>query len=456
MTQSITSNNYTQRKRILFACPPLDGHFNALTGLAMHLKSLGHDVRWYTSEIYADKLKSMGIAHYTFQKALDVNADNVEELFPQRKHIKNLIRRLNFDLINVFIMRSTEYLEDITGLRNDFHFDAMICDCMFSAIPFVKEKLEVPVITIGIVPLTASSKSLPPAGLGMTPSYTFWGKIKQDILRFVADKVLLRKSSNVMKSLLQHQKVNVSGDNMFDILVRTSTLFLQSGVPGFEYKRSDLGKNIRFTGAILPYKIEAKTTKWQHAKLSQYNRVVLATQGTVEKDITKILVPALEAFKNSDCLLIVTTGGSSTKELREKYDQPNIIIEDFISFDEIMPYANLYITNGGYGGVLMAIQHNLPMIVAGVHEGKNQITSRVGYFKIGIDLKTETPEAAKIRNAADKIFNDHSYVRNVKMLENEFSSYNSNELCIGYINEALNEKRNQSKRSTTLEAQPAG
>ncbi|HMF72298.1 MAG TPA: hypothetical protein VK616_12550, partial [Flavitalea sp.] len=382
MTQSITSNNYTQRKRILFACPPLDGHFNALTGLAMHLKSLGHDVRWYTSEIYADKLKSMGIAHYTFQKALDVNADNVEELFPQRKHIKNLIRRLNFDLINVFIMRSTEYLEDITGLRNDFHFDAMICDCMFSAIPFVKEKLEVPVITIGIVPLTASSKSLPPAGLGMTPSYTFWGKIKQDILRFVADKVLLRKSSNVMKSLLQHQKVNVSGDNMFDILVRTSTLFLQSGVPGFEYKRSDLGKNIRFTGAILPYKIEAKTTKWQHAKLSQYNRVVLATQGTVEKDITKILVPALEAFKNSDCLLIVTTGGSSTKELREKYDQPNIIIEDFISFDEIMPYANLYITNGGYGGVLMAIQHNLPMIVAGVHEGKNQITSRVGYFKI--------------------------------------------------------------------------
>jgi len=456
MTQSITLNNYTQSKRILFACPPLDGHFNALTGLAMHLKSLGHDVRWYTSEIYADKLESLDIAQYTFKKALDVNADTVGELFPQRKHTKNLIKRLNFDLINVFIMRSTEYLEDIIALHNDFNFDALICDCMFSAIPFVKEKLEVPVITIGIVPLTASSKSLPPAGLGMAPSYTFLGKRKQDILRFVADKILLRKSSNVMNSLLEQHNMKVSGDNMFDMLVRSSTLFLQSGVPGFEYKRSDLGKNIRFTGAILPYKNDGKTSKWQHAKLAQYNKVILATQGTVEKDITKLLVPTLEAFKNSDCLLIVTTGGSSTKELQEKYDQPNIIIEDFISFDEIMPYANLYITNGGYGGVLLAIQHKLPMIVAGVHEGKNQITSRVGYFQIGIDLKTETPKAGKIRDAADRILDDHSYVRNVKMLANEFSSYNSNELCIGYINEALNEKRHQSKRSTPLDAQLAG
>ncbi|HTE29272.1 MAG TPA: nucleotide disphospho-sugar-binding domain-containing protein, partial [Chryseolinea sp.] len=215
--------------------------------------------------------------------------------------------------------------------------------------------------------------------------------------------------------------------------------------------RSDLGKNIRFTGAILPYKIEAKRTKWQHAKLSMYNRVILATQGTVEKDINKILVPTLEAFKNSDCLLIVTTGGSSTKELQEKYDQPNIIIEDFISFDEIMPYANLYITNGGYGGVLLAIQHKLPMIVAGVHEGKNQITSRVGYFKIGIDLKTETPKAAKIRDAADRIFNDHSYIRNVKKIANEFSSYNANELCIDYIYEALYMKQHQSRRSAPLD-----
>jgi UDP:flavonoid glycosyltransferase YjiC (YdhE family) len=34
--------------RFLFATLPADGHFKPLTGLAVHLRDLGHDVRWYT------------------------------------------------------------------------------------------------------------------------------------------------------------------------------------------------------------------------------------------------------------------------------------------------------------------------------------------------------------------------------------------------------------------------
>ena len=33
--------------RILFATVPADGHFVPLTGIAMALRTLGHDVRWY-------------------------------------------------------------------------------------------------------------------------------------------------------------------------------------------------------------------------------------------------------------------------------------------------------------------------------------------------------------------------------------------------------------------------
>ncbi len=32
--------------KILFATMPFDGHFNPLTGIAVHLKESGHDVRW--------------------------------------------------------------------------------------------------------------------------------------------------------------------------------------------------------------------------------------------------------------------------------------------------------------------------------------------------------------------------------------------------------------------------
>ena len=68
--------------RILFASHPFDGHFDPLTRLAVHLKARGHDVRWYTASIYAERLARLGIAHYPFVRAKEITADNLTEHFP--------------------------------------------------------------------------------------------------------------------------------------------------------------------------------------------------------------------------------------------------------------------------------------------------------------------------------------------------------------------------------------
>jgi UDP:flavonoid glycosyltransferase YjiC (YdhE family) len=243
-----------------------------------------------------------------------------------------------------------------------------------------------------------------------------------------------------MASLLNQYGIKVEGSNAFDMLIRKSTLLLQSGVPGFEYYRSDLGKNVRFIGALLPYNSKNKTHSWYNEKLKRYSRVLLVTQGTVEKDTSKLLVPTLEAFKNSDYLLVATTGGSGTKELQEKYAHDNIIVEDFIPFSEVMPYADVYITNGGYGGVMLSIENKLPMVVAGVHEGKSEINARVEYFRLGINLGTEKPNPSEIRKGVEKVLNDVTYQNSVDKLSKEFSNYNPNELCTFYINQVLNKE----------------
>jgi UDP:flavonoid glycosyltransferase YjiC (YdhE family) len=163
--------------------------------------------------------------------------------------------------------------------------------------------------------------------------------------------------------------------------------------------------------------------------------VVLVTQGTVEKDVNKIIVPTLEAFKNTNTLVIATTGGSGTAELRKRYPQHNFIIEDFIPFGDILPICDVYITNGGYGGVMLGIQNKVPMVVAGVHEGKNEICARVGYFKLGVNLKTEKPTADQIRNAVNEVARTSEYKKNVARLANEFQQYEPAALVEKYINE---------------------
>ena len=157
----------------------------------------------------------------------------------------------------------------------------------------------------------------------------------------------------------------------------------------------------------------------------------------MEKDIEKILVPTLRAFKDSAVLVVATTGGNGTAELRERFPDANFIIEDFIPFNDVMPYADVYITNGGYGGVMLGIENKLPMIVAGLHEGKNEICARVGYFKLGINMRTEKPTPEKIKQAAERIFDNNEYKINVSMLCSEFSAYDTHKLFGHYVDELL-------------------
>lgn len=426
-------------KKILFATIPADGHFNPLTGIASHLQKLGHDVRWYTGGQYVTKAEKLGIPVYPFKTARLVNQENLEELFPERQHIKGAIARLRFDLNNVFLHRAPEFMVDITEIYQDFPFDLLVCDALFSAAPLIKQLLNVPVATIGIVPLSETSKDLPPSGMGLTPARGFFGKRKQDFLRYLTANVLLKPCTDLYNSILQQHGLTPTKHFLFDAFIRSADVYLQSGVPGFEYARRDMSKNVRFVGPLLPHRKGIRHPFKHYDKLKQYRNVLLVTQGTVERDPEKIIVPTLEAFKDSNFLVIATTGGSQTDALRVRYPQANLIIEDFVDFNEIMPHCNVYVTNGGYGGVMLSIQNGLPMVAAGVHEGKSEITARIGYFKLGVNLKTETPTPDQIRSQVQTVLKDPVYRRSLAKLRDEFAEYNPNALCEKYIGDVLGE-----------------
>jgi UDP:flavonoid glycosyltransferase YjiC (YdhE family) len=424
--------NPSAPKRILFANFPADGHFNPLTSLATTLKKQGFDVRWYTSETYKPKLEKLQIPHFPFKQAFDISKADIDTVFPERATKKSQVAKLKFDLINAFILRGPEYYADLQQIHMEFPFDLVIADCAFTGIPFVKELMKIPVIAIGVMPLMESSVDLAPTGLAITPSGSFGGKLKQAFLRKISDSLIFRTPNKVMHKMFTDFNIPHNHESVFDMLIKKSDYLLQSGTPSFEYYRSDLSNNIRFIGALLPDS-NTQHKQWFDSRLNKYSRIVLVTQGTVEKDTRKIIEPTLEAFKDSNVLVIATTGGSNTQKLRAKYHQENIIIEDFIPFQDVMPYADIYITNGGYGGVMLGIENDLPLIVAGVHEGKNEINARVGYFKLGINLKTETPIPSQIKAAAEVIFTDPCYKNNVAVLAGEFREYNPQELCVDYV-----------------------
>jgi len=424
-------------KKILFGTVPADGHFNPLTGLAVYLKEQGCDVRWYTSSIFKKKLDRLDIPLYPLVKALEVTGSNLNKLFPERVEIDDPSEKVEFDLIHLLGDRGPEYFEDIIDIYETFQFDMMITDGAFSVIPFVKHKLKIPVIAIGISVLYEESVDLAPYGMGLLPPKNEAERNEYAKLRDHINNSVCKRSIDKFSAILDQYYIPHKKSLIFDLLVRQADLYLQIGSPGFEFERSDMGNNIRFIGSLLPAVSKSSDEPWFDDRLNQYKKIVLITQGTVEGDTDKLLVPAFEAFKDTDVLLIATTAGHNTAELRQSFPQKNLIIEDYISFDTIMPCVNVYITNGGYSGTLLSIKHQLPMVAAGVHEGKNETCSRIGYFKLGINLNTENPEPQQLRDAVEEVLGNPQYKNNVIKIGAELSSYNSKELCLQYIKELI-------------------
>ncbi len=436
-------------RKVLFANFPADGHFSPLTSLALHLKESGHDVRWYTGSKYEAKIKSLGFTYYPLKKAIDFSAGEPDQVFPERKHHKGLIAKLKFDIRHAFVLRGPEFYQDIVQINESFPFDIMIADNCFTGIPFVRQLLGKPVIAIGVMPLMETSKDLPPAGLGLTPSYTFFGKLRQDLMRFFSDKFIFNDSKKLTDKIFSEYGMKKSKGNVFDIVSKEADLFLQSGTPGFEYRRTDLRENIHFIGPLLPSGHKQDDNYQVPDQFKNFKKRILVTQGTVETDVDKIIAPTLEAFKDTDVLVIATTGGSRTQELRDRYPHSNILIEDFIPFNDIMPQVDAYVTNGGYGGVLLGIQNKIPMVVAGVHEGKNEINARIGYFKLGVDLKTEKPSPTQIREGIETILQNRVYRRNVIKLASQFEDYDPAWLTEKYTDELIS-RQERSTRATFL------
>jgi UDP:flavonoid glycosyltransferase YjiC (YdhE family) len=80
-----------------------------------------------------------------------------------------------------------------------------------------------------------------------------------------------------------------------------------------------------------------------------------------------------------------------------------------VPYPHLLPRTSVVITNGGYGGVLQALRHDIPLIVAGGDLDKPEVAARIGWLGAGIDLRTGTPRPGAIADAYRRVTTDPGY-----------------------------------------------
>ncbi|ADX72046.1 glycosyl transferase, UDP-glucuronosyltransferase [Pseudarthrobacter phenanthrenivorans Sphe3] len=300
---------------ILFASQAIDGHFNPMTGVAMKLKERGHDVRWYTGPVFARKLQDLGIPILPFKRAIEHRADNLFELYPERAKLNGPMA-IGFDGEKIFASNISNFFEDIRELDREFPFDVLVVDHSMFIQRLVAHLLAKPVVNVVVIPNMESDPLVPPLFFGFRPPRNPAEKALQGMAGLLSDKVILRAAHQSYQRQHSFYGLDVpKGARLTDDAYRCSDAIIQAGTESLDFPRRNRNPKVKYVGALLPFRPPGDTDPEDLPR--GYRTTIVLTQGTMDNaDQNKLIIPALEALKDMDALVIVATGGRKTAELR--------------------------------------------------------------------------------------------------------------------------------------------
>jgi UDP:flavonoid glycosyltransferase YjiC (YdhE family) len=178
-------------------------------------------------------------------------------------------------------------------------------------------------------------------------------------------------------------------------------------VPSFEYPRRDAPAHVQFVGPLNATGSFAPLPEWW-GELDGSRPVVHVTQGTIaNKDFEQVVGPTLRGLAGEDVLVVVATGGRPLETLPPL--PANARAATYLPYDELLPKTDVFVTNGGYGGVQYALRFGVPVVVTGGKEDKPEVGARIAWSGVGRRLRSESPSPAALRKAVRDVLRDDRY-----------------------------------------------
>ena len=128
----------------------------------------------------------------------------------------------------------------------------------------------------------------------------------------------------------------------------------------------------------------------------------------------RLVRPTLDALDGGDVLVVVATGGRPVEEVGPL--PSNARAAEFLPYDLLMPKVDVFVTNAGFGGTQYALSHGVPIVAAGDTEDKPEVSTRVEWAGVGVNLKTGTPPAADVRAGVERVLGDPGYRERARAL----------------------------------------
>ncbi len=394
---------------LLLGAVPIHGHVTPMLAVARYFTERGDRVRFVTGSRFAEAVAATGAEHVPLPAEADYDdRQDWQEVFPARAGLKGA-KAVAFDIEHVFVRPGRGQHDTVMAAHAEAPADAVLTDPAFAGGAFVlghPPGSRPPLVVCGVLPLTIASRDTAPYGMGLTPMAGPLGVLRNRLLGAVAARTVFPKAAALTDEVNQE----LHGRPLtFPVLdwPRHAEAIVQFTVPEFEYPRSDAPSTLHFAGPLSATGSKAPLPAWW-GDVESASTVVHVTQGTIaNRDYRQIIAPTLEALAGDDLLVVVSTGGRPLDTLPPL--PANARAAEYLPYDDLLPRTDVYVTNGGYGGVQYALRHGVPIVTSSGQEDKPEVAGRIAWSGVGRRLKSETPSASAVGDAVRSVLDEPRY-----------------------------------------------
>ncbi len=401
---------------------PITAHtFNA-TPVVRGLIRAGHRVLWYTGRQFAPHVVRTGAIPLAFERAEDFCRGGLER-FVATGVIDGLavVRRLYRD---VLVRQAEAQTRDIEEWVNGEPIDAIISDTLMLGAGIAAARTGIPWATIGDGPLLWQDPDTPPFGTGLPPLAGAAGRHRNLTVKRAIDRWLFAGARNEFNAVLTER--GLAPVSSLQSAGLSSQLHLQGCTPAFEYPRSDMPPNIHFVGALGPGPGAAPPVPAKFHRVHRTRPLAFVTQGTLRTDLEELAVPAARALTADGYDVLVAAGSAAHKRPAALLSAGgNVCVVDSVDYHAALEEADLFVTNGGYTGVTLALAAGVPVLQAGATEEKADIGARVEWAGVGAALRRTRPSAALIRRTARRLMDSAARRDASRRVAEEMSGYDA-------------------------------
>lgn len=356
------------------ASTPITAHTLNASKFVAGLAAAGHRVLWYAAESYRTEADRCG-ARFLAQSALPPGTGVAERPAGELRRIRSIYREL-------VVGPAAAQLEELGRLLADVPIDAVLSDTLMPSAAVLAARRGVPWATFGDGPLLWRDEDTPPFGSGLAPLPGPLGRHRNRNVQRLVDHVLLGPVFRDLQPLRAAAGLPALGN--WQEAVMSDALHLQGCVPGFEYPRRGLPDHIRFVGALGPALAVGDPVPERLRRAARSRRLAFVTQGTMRADLRELVLPMCRALVEEDFDVLV--GGVADGPWNRWPGRVSAL--RWVDYGAALGEADLFVTNGGYTGVTMAVAAGVPVVQAGSSEEKADIVARVAWAGVGARLRS--------------------------------------------------------------------